>query len=148
MRNPSPSQAAIDRYRFRLRWLGYGGQAAPPICCSESVPLITQGRYSVWFKTPIGEGAGVVEFGPDGKLSGGDTTFSYIGTWTQERERFKATISAGRFAPGPPGVFGMDAIDITVAGQSDGGASISCTGFAKQAPGLKLEVTLIRICDD
>jgi hypothetical protein len=33
--------------------------------------LITQGKYSVWFKTPVGEGAGVVEFGPDGKLSGG-----------------------------------------------------------------------------
>ena len=106
---------------------------------SESVQLITQGKYSVWFKTPIGEGAGVVEFGPDGKLSGGDTTFSYIGNWTQERERFKAAISARRFAPGPPGVFGMDAIDISVAGHSDGSPSVSCTGFAKQAPGLKLE---------
>jgi hypothetical protein len=115
---------------------------------SESVQLITQGKYSVWFKTPIGEGAGVVEFGPDGKLSGGDTTFSYIGNWTQERERFKAAISARRFAPGPPGVFGMDAIDISVVGHSDGSPSVSCTGFAKQAPGLKLEVTLIRICDD
>jgi hypothetical protein len=146
MRNPSPSQAAIDRYGFRLRWLAMATGRSTH--CSESVPLITQGRYSVWFKTPIGEGAGVVEFGPDGKLSGGDTTFSYIGTWTQERERLKATISARRFAPGPPGVFGMDAIDITVAGHSDGGASVSCTGFAKQAPGLKLEVTLIRICDD
>ena len=112
---------------------------------SESVQLITQGKYSVWFKTPIGEGAGVVEFGPDGKLSGGDTTFSYIGNWTQERERFKAAISAKRIASGPPGVFGMDEIDIVVAGQSDGGVSASCTGFAKQSPGLKLEVVLIRI---
>ena len=41
--------------------------------------MITPGKYSVWFKTPIGEGAGIVEFGPDGKLSGGDSTFSYDG---------------------------------------------------------------------
>jgi hypothetical protein len=110
--------------------------------------LITEGRYSAWFKTPIGEGAGVVEFGSNGKLSGGDTTYSYIGNWTQEGERFKAALSARRFAPGPPGVFGMDEIDITVAGHSDDGVSTSCTGFAKQSPGLKLEVRLIRIGDN
>jgi hypothetical protein len=110
--------------------------------------LITGGKYSVWFKTPIGEGAGVVEFSPNGKLSGGDTTFAYAGHWKQDGERFKATLSAKRIAPGPPGVFGMDAIDIILAGHSDGGVSASCTGFAKQSPGLKLEVTLIRISDD
>jgi hypothetical protein len=42
----------------------------------------------------------------------------------------------------------MDKIDITVAGHSDGDASTSCTGFAKQAPSLKLEVTLIPLSDD
>ena len=110
--------------------------------------MITQGTYSVWFKTPVGEGAGMVEFGADGKLSGGDTTFSYTGNWTQEGERFKAALSARRIAPGPPGVFGMDEIDIAVTGYSDGDASATCTGFAKQAPGLKLEVTLIRMDDD
>ena len=110
--------------------------------------MITQGKYSVWFKTPVGEGAGVVEFAPDGKLSGGDTTFSYAGSWTQERERFRATLSAKRATPGPPGVFGMDEIDIVVTGHSYDSASVSCTGFAKQAPGLKLEVELIRMDDD
>jgi hypothetical protein len=109
--------------------------------------MITEGKYSVWFRTPIGDGAGVVEFGPNGELSGGDTTFTYIGNWTQDGERFKATISARRMAPGPPGVFGMDEVDIIVAGRSDGGASTSCSGFAKQAPGLRLEVTLIRMND-
>ena len=110
--------------------------------------MITQGKYSVWFKTPVGEGAGMVEFSPDGKLSGGDTTFSYTGNWTEEGQRFRATLSARRVAPGPPGVFGVDEVDIVVAGHSDDGASVSCTGFAKQAPGLKLEVELIRMDDD
>ena len=90
----------------------------------------------------------MVEFGPNGELSGGDTTFSYIGNWEQDGERFKAAISAKRTAPGPPGVFGMDEIDIVVAGRSDDGASASCTGFAKQSPGLRLEVKLIRMRDE
>jgi hypothetical protein len=110
--------------------------------------LISEGKYSVWFRTPVGEGAGVVEIGPNGALSGGDTTFSYTGNWKQDGERFKAAISAKRTAPGPPGVFGMDEIDITVVGYSAGGSLTSCTGFAKQAPGLKLEVALIRISDE
>ena len=110
--------------------------------------MITEGKYSIWFSTPIGDGAGVVEFGPNGALSGGDTTFSYIGNWEQDGERFKAAISAKRTAPGPPGVFGMDEIDIVVAGHSDDGVFASCAGFAKQSPGLRLEVTLIRIRDE
>ena len=107
--------------------------------------MITQGKYSVRFKAPVGEGAGVVEFGPDGKLSGGDTTFSYAGNWTQEGERFRATLSAKRATPSPAGVFGMDEIDIVVIGHSYDGASVSCTGFAK---GLRFKVELIRMDDD
>jgi hypothetical protein len=104
--------------------------------------LITQGKYSVWFRTALGEGTGVVEFKPDGKLSGGDTTFSYAGNWTQEGERFRATLSAKRVIPRPPGVLGMDEVDIVVTGHSSDGASVSCTGFAK---GLKFEVELTRM---
>jgi len=110
--------------------------------------VITEGKYSVWFKTPVGEGAGVVEFGPAGKLSGGDTTFSYTGDWEQDGARFKAALIAKRTLPGPPGVFGLDEIEIVVSVLSDGGTNVSCTGFAKQAPGLKLEATLIRLLHD
>jgi hypothetical protein len=105
--------------------------------------LITEGKYSVWFKTLLGEGAGVVEFGPDGKLAGGDSRFAYDGNWTQEGERFEAALSAKRVAPGPPGVFGMDKIDIVVTGEFDGGASILCSGFAKHLPATEVEVVLI-----
>jgi hypothetical protein len=105
--------------------------------------LITADRYSVWFKTPVGEGAGVVEFDPGDKLHGGDSTFAYDGSWSQDGGRFRATLSAKRVVPGPPGLFGMDELDIVIAGQSDGGPSVVCTGFAKQSPGLKLEVVLL-----
>lgn len=110
--------------------------------------MITPGKYSVWFKTPVGEGAGVVEFGADGTLSGGDSTFAYTGSWTQKGEHFKASLSARRVTSGPPGVFGLDEIDIVVSGRSVDGSSTSCTGFAKQAPGLRLEVELVRLLDD
>lgn len=110
--------------------------------------LLTEGKYSVWFRTPIGEGSGVVKLRADGQLSGGDTTFAYTGNWKREGEQFRITVSAKRAEPGPPGVFGVDELDIILAGHSYDGISASCTGFAKQTPGLKLEVALIRIDGD
>ncbi len=101
----------------------------------------------MWFRTPVGEGAGVVEFGPNGELNGGDTSFAYVGNWQQDDERFKALLTAKRMTPGPPGVFGMDEIDITLVGHSESDGSVLCTGFAKQSPGLKLGVTLVRLAD-
>jgi hypothetical protein len=109
--------------------------------------LITEGKYSVWFRTSAGEGTGVVELGRNGELSGGDETFAYTGHWEQDGDRFKATISSTRIAPGFSGVFGKDQVDISVIGSSRGGVTASCTGFAKQAPDLGLEVTLVRMSD-
>jgi len=110
--------------------------------------MITPGRYSSWFKTPVREGSGIVEIGADGKLGGGDDTFVYDGHWSQDGDRFRATLSAKRVVPGPPGVFGLDEVDIVVSGLSDGSATLACTGFAKQAPGLKLEVVLVRLGEE
>lgn len=104
--------------------------------------MLRKGKYSVWFRTPIGEGAGVIQLEPDGQLSGGDTTFSYAGNWKQDGEQFRITACAKRTEPGPPGVFGMDELDIIVTGSFHDGVSASCVGFAKQSPGLKLDVTL------
>lgn len=106
--------------------------------------MIIPGRYSSWFKTPVGEGSGIVEVGADGKLGGGDDTFVYGGHWSEDGDRFRATLSAKRNVPGPPGVFGADEVDIVVSGLSDG-TTLRCTGFARQAPGLKLEVVLVRL---
>ena len=104
--------------------------------------MIALGKYSAWFKTPVGEGMGFVELGADGTLTGSDYTFAYLGGWTQTDQRFKAVLSAKRILPGPPGVFGLDELDIIVTGTFGDGACIRCTGFAKQTPGLRLDVTL------
>jgi hypothetical protein len=42
----------------------------------------------------------------------------------------------------------MDELDLTVTGHGNDDGSVSCTGFAKQSPGLRLELTLLRIGDD
>jgi hypothetical protein len=107
--------------------------------------MITAGRYSSWFKTPLGESSGVLELRPDGTIGGGDATFSYSGNWSAEGDRVRGLLSAKRFAPGPPGVFGLDEIDIVATGHSTDGQIISGTGFAKQTPGIKMEVTLVRM---
>jgi hypothetical protein len=107
--------------------------------------VITPGRYSAWFKTQAREGSGIVELSADGKLTGGDDTFVYDGHWSQNGQRFRASLSAKRVVPGPPGVFGLDRADILVSGLLDGSTTVSCSGFAKQAPGLKLEVVLVPV---
>ena len=66
---------------------------------------------------------------------------------THERDRLY-TLSAKWVVPGPPGVFGVDEVDIVVRGLSDGSGTLTCTGFAKQAPGLKLEVVLMRLGEE
>jgi hypothetical protein len=107
--------------------------------------MISPGRYSAWFKTPVGEGAGMVELLPDGRLIGGDTTFSYSGTWVQIGDRIKAAYVAKRIAEGPPGVFGIDEIEIIATGKVNDDGSLTCSGFAKQSPGLALQIELVRL---
>ncbi|MBN8960819.1 MAG: hypothetical protein J0H71_06780 [Rhizobiales bacterium] len=107
--------------------------------------MLDEGRYFVWFNTPLGQGAGEVQFLPDGSLIGGDTNFAYSGCWRRIGPRFKAEFCAQRIAPGPPGVFGLDKADVVVSGIATGDPTISGTGFAKQAPGLQLNFMLNRM---
>ena len=110
--------------------------------------MLKDGKYSVWMRTPLAEGMGIVMLAPDGKLSGRDTIMSYTGHWRVEGEQFEANVSAVRHSTGP-GAFGAlaDKIDVTVIGLTRGGVTASCNGTAKQAPGLKLEATLVRMAD-
>jgi hypothetical protein len=110
--------------------------------------LTVEGKYSVWFKTHIGEGAGFVEIHPDGSLSGGESAFCYSGSWTEAGTGFKAVLSAKRVAPGPSRMFGADELDIVISCRSNDDGSLSGSGFAKQSPGLTLKVLLLRIGND
>ena len=109
--------------------------------------VLQDGKYSVWFRTALAEGMGVVTLAPDGSLNGGDAIMSYTGRWQTDRERFEATFLATRHSPGP-GAFGdINELNITLTGKAKG-VTASCKGAAKEAPGLTLEATLVRIPRD
>lgn len=115
--------------------------------------MLKNGSYSAWFRTRQkegtgiikGEGTGVIEL-IDGKVTGGDTVLAYNGSYVVDGDEFTAFIATERHTPGQPSVFGIDVIELTLIGKSTP-TTASCTGTAKQAPGLTFEATLIRIAD-
>jgi hypothetical protein len=107
--------------------------------------MLRNGSYSAWFRTPKGEGTGVVVLN-DGKMIGGDTVIAYTGSYVEEGDKFTASITTERHTQGQPSVFGVDEIDLTLTGKSTP-TTASCTGTAKQAPGLTFEATLVRMAD-
>ena len=82
----------------------------------------------------------------DGDVSGGDNISSYTGTYVQDGDKFVATIASQRHTQGPPSVFGIDNLDITLTGKSTP-TTASCFGTANQTPGMTFQATLIRIAD-
>ena len=107
--------------------------------------MLQNAEYSVWFRTPEGEGYGIISL-MDGDVSGGDTISSYTGTYVQDGDKFAATIAVKRHTQGLPSVFGIDNVDITLSGKSTP-TTASCFGTAIQAPDTTLQATLIRIVD-
>jgi hypothetical protein len=107
--------------------------------------MLQNAKYSVWFRTPQGEGYGIVSL-MDGNVNGGDNVSNYTGTYVQDGDKFSAAIAVRRHTQGQPSVFGIDNVDITLSGKSTP-TTASCFGIAKQAPGTTLQATLIRIVD-
>lgn len=103
--------------------------------------MLRDGKYAAWYRTPLGAGTGVVLLA-DGKISGGDTTITYAGSYEVNGDLFTATLTTSRHAPGHPTVFGVDEVEVTLNGRCSGTVA-SCSGAAKQAPDLLFEVTLI-----
>ena len=107
--------------------------------------MLQNARYSVWFRTPAGEGYGIVSL-MEGNVSGGDNVSHYTGTYVQDGDEFTAAIAVERHTQGQPSVFGIDNVDITLSGKSTP-TTASCFGTAHQAPGITFQATLIRILD-
>ncbi len=107
--------------------------------------MLTNGKYSVWFRTALGEGTGIVVL-EDGQLSGGDTVIAYAGSYRQAGAEFSADIAIKRHSPGQLSEFGIDDVDIRLTGRSTG-TTASCRGKSRQAPGMTFEATMIRMAD-
>lgn len=108
--------------------------------------MLKDGTYSAWFKTPAGEGTGIVHLAA-GKVVGSDTVLSYAGSYEIDGDRFTATIKTHRHAQGQPSVFGLDDLTISLKGSSNGTVA-RCDGFADEAPGLPFKVTLLLATSD
>lgn len=102
--------------------------------------MIGDGEYAVWFRTPNGEGTGIVYLA-NGRISGRDCMFTYSGTYEINEDRFTATLTTKRYAEGPTTVFGVDEIEAKLTGVCKGRTAV-CAGTAKQAPGVHFEATL------
>ena len=99
------------------------------------------GRYAAWFRTPRGEGTGIVQLA-NGRISGGDAMFTYGGTYQLDEDRFTAVLTTHRYADGPfTTVFGCDEVEAQLTGCFNGNRAV-CMGMAKQAPGVLFEATL------
>ncbi len=102
--------------------------------------MCRDGKYTAWFRTPRGEGTGIVHL-VDGKISGGDCFFSYGGSYEVDNDRFTATLTTRRCADGPTTLFGVDEVEVKLTGAVNGTIAC-CSGTSEQAPGVHFEATL------
>jgi hypothetical protein len=98
------------------------------------------GEYAVWFRTPHGEGTGIVYLA-NGTISGGDSMFAYGGSYELDGDRFTATVTTRRYAEGTTTVFGVDEVEARLVGTFKGATAV-CSGTAEQAPGVCFEAIL------
>jgi hypothetical protein len=105
--------------------------------------MLPEGKYSAWFRTDDAEGLGVIELRA-GRITGGDTVLSYIGTYSQIGDQIVAAIRTERHSPGDVTLFGLDAIDLSITGTSKERTG-SGVGRVKQMPDATFKVVLVRI---
>lgn len=109
--------------------------------------MLRDGKYAAWFRTPRGQGTGIVHLA-EGRISGRDSFFVYGGSYHElDQQRFTAVLTTKRYAEGPPTVFGPDEVLVNLAGVCSG-AMLVCSGTAKEAPDVKFEATLIYSQED
>src|SRR5260370_2012920 len=81
--------------------------------------ILKDGKYAAWFRTSRGEGTGIVHLA-NGKISGGDSIFTYGGSYEIDEDRFTATLTTRRHSAGPPTGFGIDEVAVTLTGTFTG----------------------------
>lgn len=108
--------------------------------------MLRDGKYAAWFRTPRGQGTGVVHLA-GGCISGNDSFFTYSGSYQVDRQCFTAVLTVKRHAEGNPSVFGPDEVEVDLSGVCSG-AMATCSGTARQVPDVTFEATLIYSQED
>jgi hypothetical protein len=78
------------------------------------------GLWTFQFAGLQGFGSGVVPLTEDGQVLGGDSAFTYIGTYTRNGRSLAATMHVKRYSTDIPGVLGRDEFDMNLTGTLQG----------------------------
>jgi hypothetical protein len=104
--------------------------------------MLKDGTYAAWFKTPQGQGTGIVHVA-EGRIWGRDGVMTYDGSCEVDGSRFTAKVITRRHTEGLPTVFGDDhELELKLVGTCAGRIA-TYTGTAEQFPGVLLEGALI-----
>ncbi|MGA2491513.1 MAG: GrlR family regulatory protein [Roseiarcus sp.] len=100
------------------------------------------GLYKVTFQTPLGSGAGVVVLN-DGRLLGGDSSISYVGSYRQDGHTFSALVDTTMHTsvPGMFNVLGTPNAKVSLSGTVSNDHA-EMTGNTLNAPSAVLQATL------
>ena len=105
--------------------------------------MINPGLYKVEFRTAHGMGSGVVTLG-NGKFQGGDGAFYYVGTFSEEGDKFSATVHVKRHSAGSSVV--PENATIQVQGTSTE-TSAQLAGTVVGVPGMTFQAHIKRLAD-
>jgi hypothetical protein len=109
----------------------------------ETCRVLTNGFYRVAFRTPLGTGAGVAVL-QDGRMHGGNSYHSFVGTYIVTAKHVSAQIEVSRHTEGEASVMGIDEMIVTITGDVLPNG-MNGRGSSQQAPGAPLYFELDRI---
>ncbi|MFT4277936.1 MAG: hypothetical protein QM576_16415 [Rhodopseudomonas sp.] len=106
-----------------------------------------QGFYKAAFETARKKSHGVI-FLRDGKIQGGDSTFLYVGAYSQSGVTVTGHLRGIRHSSDHSrmSVFGIEPFDVTFDGVAKDGY-VAIEGYARETPGLPMKALLTRVED-
>jgi T3SS negative regulator,GrlR len=101
------------------------------------------GFWTVKFQGTQGGGGGVAVF-TNGKIFGGDSGYTYTGTYQESNNQVKAKVSVQNFVPGVPNVMGRQGnFDLEFSGTASGDTINGTANLAGQ-PAAKMNATMTK----
>jgi hypothetical protein len=103
------------------------------------------GFWTAKFVTPFGSGGGVAYFTAN-EVFGGDSGFTYLGTYQVNGAEIVAKLRIAPHFAGIPSVFGSTSqpFDLTITGSVQGN-QMNGKGTASIAPGVSFQVNLTKV---
>lgn len=108
---------------------------------------VQDGLYEIFFHTVHGRGSGVI-YASGGKLHGGNSAFTFTGSYQNKPDLVQVRVSTRRFNPDPaiPSLFGLEGVTLALTGTRHDDV-ITFEGNALQKPGLSFTAQIKRVAD-